>query len=219
MEEEKFELFKKIGRELGYAVPEVFISLLSEKGGRKISEYKDRSHTWNRNFWNSNLWFMTGITLPATNFGAGYISFKTTGGTVPAIGVVGNALTCTGIVANNSYGIQVGTGSAAESFEGYALNTIVPHGNASGQLYYQAHSAIVQSYDSGAKKWTITIKRILNNNSGGTITVTESALTFFVSQVGGTYVMANRDLLGASVAVLNGGQLTAQYDLTLTLPN
>lgn len=212
-----YKKLERLGARLGLAVPSVFISVRAEKYGKKTGGWKGRSHTWNRNFWNANLWLFTGISMGGATFGAGYLNMKNTDGTISAFGNTNSNWHPIGILGDNSYGIQVGTGTGAESFEGYVIGTLIAHGNAATQLYYQAHSAASSSYNAGTRKWTISIKRIFNNNSGGTITVTETTLVFLFAQVT-KKVMLNRDLLGASVAVLTGGQLTVQYDITLILP-
>jgi hypothetical protein len=56
----------------------------------------------------------------------------------------------------------------------------------------------------------------MNNNSGSAIVVAESALTWLDGN--SLKVMGNRDLLGSTVTVNNGAQLTVQYAITLAFP-
>ncbi|MBL8484123.1 MAG: hypothetical protein JNJ60_18140 [Rhodocyclaceae bacterium] len=110
-----------------------------------------------------------------------------------------------------------GTGTTAESFEHFALAALVAQGTSSGQLSYQATVNGGQSYNAGTKVWTSTLARILNNNSGGTIVVAETGI--YANQANGaTNHMIERSLLGATVSVLNTGQLTVTYTMTLTFP-
>jgi hypothetical protein len=121
----------------------------------------------------------------------------------------------------------VGTGTTAESFEHVALVTPVAHGNGAGQLSYTAQSATSVSYNAGTRVWTATYARILNNNSGGSITVAETGIYGVNTSNTGNLsngaastnpYMLCRDLLGATVAVANAGQLTVTYTITLTFP-
>jgi hypothetical protein len=214
--EADFKRLERLGLKLGIPIPFVFLKLEVEKEGKILDHYEGRSRTWNRNFYNANLMMITAQAGVATNFGAGYLSLKQTSATVGAIGPGYYFINFTGLVNNSTYGIQVGIGTGAESFEGYVLGTPCVHGTGSNQLVYSAHSAITQSYDSPTKTWTITLKRIMNNNSGSAIVVAESALTWLDGN--SLKVMGNRDLLGSTVTVNNGAQLTVQYAITLAFP-
>jgi hypothetical protein len=214
--EADFKMFRSLSVKLGIPVPFVFIKLEVEKGGRILDRYEERSRTWNRNFWNYGLVDLTNNPIVATNFGAGYLSQKRTDGTVTAVaqGPYNYTLQVGAGVA--TWGIQVGLGTAAESFEGYVLATPVAHGTGTNQLAFAAISANTQSYDSPSKTWTITLKRLMNNNSAAGIVITETALTHQDSN--SRAFVFSRDLLGASVTVNVGAQLTVQYAITLTFP-
>lgn len=208
---------ERLSVKLGIPVPQVHLTVEVRKDGKLISSTRQRSRTWNRNFWNNILCQLTNTPGVATNFDAGYLSIKKTSGAVGAIaGGTWNFL-CTGLVNNSTYGILVGIGTDAESFEGYVLSSLCSHGSGANQLVHAAHSALVQSYDAPTKKWTITIKRIFNNNSAADIVIAETALVFNMPNQG-TQCMLNRDLLGATQTVAIGAQLTVSYDVTLTFP-
>jgi len=184
------------------------------EGGELVLDYDMRSKSWVRNAHNILLVTYASIDLGTTyEAGATYIKRSDAGllwcdGNIPnnPVGLIGNA----------NYGIVVGTGTSAESFEGYNLATPVSHGTTSGKLSYAAQNATILSYDAGTKTWTATFVRIFNNNSGGSITITETAM--FYLQSTDRYFMFCRDLLGSSVEVADTAQLTVTYTMTYTFP-
>ena len=208
---------ERLSIKLGIPVPQVHLTVEVRKDGKLISSTRQRSRTWNRNFWNYILCQLTSAPGVATDFGAGYLSIKRTTGAVGAIAGTLFNFNCAGLINNSTYGIQVGIGTGAESFEGYVLGTLCAHGSGANQLVYSAHSVLVQSYDAPSKTWTITIKRIFNNNSAADIVIAETALVFNMPNQG-TQCMLNRDLLGATQTVAIGAQLTVSYGVTLTFP-
>lgn len=216
-EELEHQEFERLSLKLGIPVPRVFIKLESEKGGRILERYQDRSRTWNRNFWNMVLCFIAYQPGVATNFGAGYLSFKDTTAAVASVGSNLINIKVQGAVNDGTYGIQVGRGVGAESFEGYALGTPVVNGTGTNQLVYSAMGAGSQNYNAGTRVWTITLSRVMNNNSSGIIGLNEVALTYQF-HTGSTYLMLNRDLLGSTFNVAIGAQLTVTYNITLTFP-
>lgn len=216
-EEREREELKRLSLKYGFPVPEVFLSLVSEKGGDILEVYQDRSRTWNRNFWNCVLMLMASQPGVVTNFGAGYLSFKKTGGTVDAVNVSTFAPKLQAAVNDSTYGIQVGRGTGAESFEGYVLGTPVVNGTGTNQLVYGAMPNGTQNYNAGTKVWTITYARVFNNNSSAIIGLNEVALTY-TGGFGAALTMMNRDLLGATFNVAIGAQLTVTYTITLTFP-
>jgi len=215
--EADFREIERLGIKLGIPVPLVHVTVEVSKDGKVTSSTRQRSRSWNRNFWNMLILIATRQDAVATNFGAGYLSVKSTDTTVAAITPFQTWPNPAGAINVSTNGIQAGTGAAAESFEGYALNTICANGTGANQLVYSAASANAQAYVAGTKTWTVTLKRLFNNNSAADILVTETAITGL--RVGGTkYDMYCRDLLAATQTVANGGQLTISYDVTLTFP-
>jgi hypothetical protein len=232
--EAKYQKLAELGMELGIPVMQTFVQLESVGPDEKTHDvYADRSRTLNRNYWNWLFKQFAGFTANAATapaasialtadatFGAGHLTNKSTGAvvlnanstafatppTVVALATVGSAAT----------GIVVGTGVAAESFEDVALGAIVAQGTGAGQMSYAAMTEQVPTYNSGTLTWTWQAIRILNNNSGGTITVGEVGI--YGASSSGTNYMIMRDKLAATVGVLNAGQLTVTYTFTLTFP-
>jgi hypothetical protein len=185
------------------------------------------SRTWTRNAYNYLCMTVMGIPMSAggASYGAGKIPMKDTGGTtrtsateifyphgdVPAA-FIGTA----GLVTK---GIIVGTGTGAEDFEGHVLGTPIAHGTGAGQLSYGAQSNAIVMYDAGTKVLTAVHSRYMDNGSGGTIAVAETAWYVQLSQSGNPYYfMLTRDLLGSAVDVLATQRLTVSYTMTMTFP-
>ena len=113
----------------------------------------------------------------------------------------------------STYGIQVGTGTSAESINDTKLQTQISHGVAAGNLQYGTVSYGAPS--TTATTTTFRTTRVFTNGSGGTVTVQEIGLVCRGNQSANNFLII-RDLTGA-VAVTNGQQLTVNYDLTTTI--
>lgn len=224
--EEDYIEINRLGKKLGIPIPLLFVELMAkDKDGIVTGYYKDRSRTFNRNFYNAVFTALTGVTTSSGTFGAAVLSMKNTAGTTKTIRgdsgtnvAVGYCLQSSASIGTT--GIIAGTGTTAESFENSALVTPIAQGTSSGQMSYNAVTAPTPTYNAGTKVWTCVYARIMNNNSGGSITVAETGL--YVSCLDSTGVnftaMTERTLLGATVAVANAGQLTVTYTFTLTFP-
>jgi len=118
-------------------------------------------------------------------------------------------LTTNGGSGDASYGIQVGTGTAANSTSTYALASQIANGTGSGQLSYGSNS---YSWSAGTTS-TIVIRSFINN-SGGSITVSEVGLVW--ESNGYDFIMI-RDVLSSSVTIANGVSFVAQYNISITV--
>lgn len=233
--EKDYKEFDRLGAKLGLPCPQVHVGLVSvDADGNVVDEYHDRSRTFNRNFWNfifrdvgcqhgnpnTSQQGTDTFPLSSTTFAAGHLTLKNVAGTIINSNFSSgpNSLTATSAVGTSLSGIRVGTGTAAEDFEGFNLATPINHGTGAGQMTYNAEAIPTPTYNAGTKVWTAAHQRIFNNNSGGTITVTETGMFMYNSSSGAGSIMVMRDLLGASVSVLNAGQLTVTYTFTLTFP-
>jgi len=235
--EKDYREFARIGQKLGVPVFEAFLTLeVLDKDGNVLSKRKQRSHSWTRNAYNHLFSQLAGKDLDdATTFGGGYLNIKDTGGTVrdgsypSCISNMGTddlytmdtpLLAYGGYLAeaaNDDYGILVGTGTGAESFEDFALGTKIVNGNVATQLAYGEHDAHAETYTAGTKTYDVDLVRYLNNNSGGSITVTEVGLVFCGYAAGseGLYILVARDKLASGVAVAATGQLKVTYTISL----
>jgi hypothetical protein len=201
------------------SMPTLHIHTKVEKNGIILSEKHQVGHSWVRNAYNAyNLMMLD--SLPTT-----YLFVRSTNGVFNTTRVpVRNSPNATFAgcgyysTANSvDYGIVLGIGTTAFNLDDFRLETVIPHGNTSGALYYQAQVAPVTAY-SGDPDFTQNIlhKRVFNNNSGATITVNEVGLIFSDWYYNGTtyYYLMSRDILDTPAVVLNGAQLTVTVSIT-----
>lgn len=229
-EEYKYKKLRKLGQELGIPMFEAFLGIEVSKGGNVIEKHYQRSHSWTRNAYNLLFTQLAGQDADDSTFGAGLLSGKSTAGSViygarpgeiggGATSVDGTARGYRAPSGEDSWGIIIGTGTTAESFEDYALVTPVAEGTSAGQISHIASSAHSITYTAGTKVLKNDFVRYFNNNSGGSIVVAEIALAFYGSFFSGTYFIASRDLLGSTVTVPDTGQLKVTYTIELTYPS
>ena len=235
--EREYQRLAALGRELKVPIFEQFLELKVILPGDKqpVHWHKQRSHSYTRNAY--NLLACDIMAIRGTGgYSAGQMSIRTTAGTVvssvycPIIGRCcsygprsdnpeAGSNTLLGSVGNANYGILVGTGSTAESFEGYALASPCAEGTGANQLNYMAMGAPQKSWDGPTLTLTIILSRYMNNNSAGTITIGEIAL---VTQAAHNNAYCNtvlsRDVLGSPVAVPASGQILSTYTLAMVYP-
>jgi len=233
------QLFEKFGRlhdkakELWQPVPMAVLTVEVNNPGQEPHGIKRISKTWVRNAYTYLQQQIALANYADASFGSGYHSAKTTAGSIKSSYVSSrfpSTLESTGYgygatAGTATRGILVGTDTTAESFESYALGAVIAHGTGAGQMSYN-ESSVSKAWDGTPNfTWTATHERIINNNSGGTITVNECALyayliNSFTYGVGYSYqtFMTNRDKLAIGEAILDAGQLTVTYDLVITFP-
>lgn len=198
------------------SMPTLHIHTRVEKNGIILSDRHQVGHSWVRNAYNAyNLQMLD--SCPTT-----YLFVRGTDGTfapatyVPArqdyYGFITGGYYCT--TNNEYYGIVIGTGTTAFDLDDFRLDTPIVSGNTANKLYYQAQVAPVTTY-SGDPDFTENIlhKRVFNNNSGGTITVNEVGLIYYVGYYP-NYILMSRDVLDVPAVVLNGAQLTVTVSIT-----
>ena len=119
-------------------------------------------------------------------------------------------MNCNASSGNDDYGILVGTGSTATDINDYALDTKVAEGTGAGQMEYGNHSIVNSTHDGSTYSYA-GITRTVANNSGGSIVVTEVGLVTSMDWDSSTdrYFLLLREVLGASVTVLDTQTLTA----------
>ncbi len=230
MEDKDWKQLKRLANKLGVPITEAFWTLEVFDGcGKPIYKKKMRSHSWVRNAYNNLFSNMAAKDGSDSTFGAGKLSVKDTGGTVrygtrPMVlqyNVSCDATSATvGILtpaAQDTKGIVVGSGTGAESFESYGLETLIAHGNGTGQLAYSASESHSIAYVAETKVLTDTQIRYFNNNSGDDIEVNEIGIVTGIV-VGGTgkLVLVSRDKLSSTVTVPDTGQLKVTYEISLT---
>jgi hypothetical protein len=232
---EKYTRLQKIGSLLHLPAPLAILQITvknpnqEERGQLKISD------SWTRNQYCNQQAGMALSDLKDATFGNGLFSVRIawsnyTGGPGTSVGTIRSTSgayyhtvspeTSAGYysAANNATrGIVIGTSTTAESLNHYTLQAPIANGTSAGQMSYGA-CTVTKAYDAGAKTWTATWARIINNNSGGTITVNECGLIAYWESSYNDAVLTNRDKLASGEAILDAGQLTVTYNIVITFP-
>lgn len=245
--ERKYQRLERLGQELKIPTFKSFLTLeVLDKDGNSIHSHKQRSHSWNRNAYNFLFSNMAGYGINPTNatFGAGVNSLKDDAGTVwpnvsgwglnlipgfykasssaPSVNVNVRSSEA-GLLASaglTDKGIVVGTGTAAESFEGFNLETPITNGSGSGQMDIAESNLHSVSYDAPSLTLTDTLIRYFNNNSGADIIIGETGILYelYFNSAGSQTFMFTRDVLAPTVTVPNTGQLKVTYTIELVYP-
>jgi hypothetical protein len=187
--------------------------------GKVVKVHRQRSHSPTSNF--------IGLMLPLTYFnvtGSSY-TLKNTGGTAygykPTISVTAQCISYPDAAANYpSYivMIQVGSGQQSNPYTAYSLAAPIANGSGTGQLVYGQPSVPSNITVSGSEAY-FTISQTFNNNSGGTVTITEVGIIIYL-QFSQSYnssytnfgqVLVWYDVLNSSISVANGGSVTIYY--------
>lgn len=226
IEEAKFAELRDKCRDLRVLTPpDIFIGLQVHDKGNLIFDDVQRGHSWTRNLWNCMFMIFSSGKHSGTSWGAGYLTGKRTGSTVDyadnaiASGGGSQAGFMGGSTGDGAMGILVGTGDTAYSADQYVLVSPVGQGDSTGQLSYQTPTnSSAPTYDALSKTWSNSVSRIINNNSGGTITIKEVGLyanTWRAASSSGYTYMFERSVLSPTVAVANGAQLTVTYGISM----
>lgn len=232
IEEREYRLLEKLGQKHKIPIPGMWLrrQIFMPDGEEVLNEY-GRSHTVNRNYY--NIMFCTGaakdLSDDTPDFGTTFLSTKNTSGTVrggplPVSYAENQSLdtrtSLRGILAiagGTDNGIVAGTSSAAESFEGFELGTLIASGSGGGQMDYS------QSGLHAITNATLTLKdtliRDLNNNSGSGITAEEVGIyTKIYVDGSNAIIMITRDLTGGDV-IADAAQYRITYEITLVYPS
>jgi len=232
-EEREYTQLRDLGQKLHIPIPEAFWTLeVFDKDGKLLQRHHQRSHSWVRNAYNLLFCQMAAKDATDDTFGAGKLSIKDTGGTIEyatdrvcALFVTnqtyGNDMVgkgYRGTAGDDAHGIVVGSGTDAENFESFVLQTPIANGVGSGQLSYIEGDPEVITWASPILSADIT--RYFNNNSGGNVSVNEVGI-IAAGSVGGTTNekwLQCRDKLASTVTVPDTGQLKVTYTVQLTYP-
>ena len=228
--EKQFKKYKEIAIALHIPVFESFLELeVRDSSGKVVQTYKDRAHSWNRNFY--NLIYSSAaceeIDDPTT-FGDGLLNYKSTNATVSSTNQVGYISTAQpdiqaggyrGPSGDSTYGILVGSNTQAFAFNDFALVTQIVNGTGSGQLSHVLGEIPVRTWTLATRVMKNEWTRYFNNNSGAAINVNEVGLVS--SGLSGTsnLGLVARDVLGTTVSVPNNGQLKTVYTIQVTYPS
>ena len=195
-----------------------------DKQGRLLSSVKGRSRSLLWNF----IAFLDGcFTGYALNAG---IALHEKGGTdvnitpfIPAQSGVDVEFHNMNVLAgegDDSFGIVVGKGTASPTPDDYKLESQVPHGVSTDQLYHYK-TELEEAGTSGQDSY-VKFKRLFENKSGGDISIQELGLYAkwykkVGSDVEGPYVfLLIRDVLGSAQTIPAGATATVRYTIKVT---
>ncbi|MBA7611737.1 hypothetical protein ES703_18966 [subsurface metagenome] len=118
-------------------------------------------------------------------------------------------------IANINYGIVIGTDNTAVLISDYALGARIAEGVGAGQMNYQASSVATSVVAAPTCGWIAS--RAIVNNSGLTITVREAGIYGWLTEFSSWWVALVRDVLGTPQDVPDGGSMTINYTLRVSV--
>jgi len=194
------------------------IVVRNEKGDIvKVHKQWSRSPTANfMGFLMPTNWYTnTSSNWTITTTGGGTFNFNPT--TIP-ISYPGTTTRCQAYL----YMIQVGSGQQSNPYSAYNLAAPIANGSGSGQLLYGQPSVSSTPTASGSSVY-FTISQTLNNQSGGTVVITEVGVVVYAntwsisskSCSSSGYVLVWYDVLSSSISISNGGSITIYYTFTV----
>jgi hypothetical protein len=204
-----YDEYYQLATELGYPALKNYYNIQTfNKNGRLDDETsRTMSRSMLRNQWNCMLMQMSAcyMVLQLT-FGSGYLSYKNTSGSTQST-VIERPILIGNTIAQAAYGLIVGRGNTAVTFNDYKLQTACSEGTGANQLNYAAGLALTKTWSAVNKEFTIQYIRYANNNSAGNIDLVESGV---VANWGQGYLII-RDVF-ATKTVNIGGQVKITYD-------
>lgn len=220
-EEELYRRARVLSRKLKIPFVETLfrVSLVEEDGSR-IPVIDRHSRSLVRNFYNRNQFNISGA-FDSGGYVDDAIQVKDTSGDLQPVsemyGQRNLELVNDGYMAaagDDTQGIQIGTGTTAESFDDYTIETLIDEGAGAGEMRY---SGIAQgeAWNAGGSYYEKNYERVIDNDSGSTIYVSESTLVW-VCFYNDEFVMS-RDVF-PPVDVLHNKGIAIFYGLRLTYP-
>jgi len=187
---------------------------VKDKNGKIIKVHKQRSHSFTANFLGAigEYFYLAYNGSYVANYTMTNISNNTF--------YIENMLFANAGQGDSSYGIVVGTGTATPTPKDYALGSQISNGTGSGQLEYGSHTFIPTSGSviiSGNTAY-FQIIRTFVNQSGASITVTETGIIVKVNSSSGTTQtsLIVHDLLSSPITIPNGSVLQITYTISVT---
>jgi hypothetical protein len=199
--------------------------VVRDSEGRVVKVHRQRSHSPTANFIGLmlplNYFSNTGGSFTITNTGNGTFSYR------PQLNGGAYGISYPNSNTSNpgfSYitMIQVGSGTQSNPYSAYSLASPIANGSGTGQLVYGQPSIPSNITVSGSSAY-FTISQTFNNQSGGTISITEVGIITTISfaiAVGTARPSANQllvwyDVLSSPISVSNGGSVTIYYTFTI----
>jgi len=187
---------------------------IKDKDGKIIKYHKQHSHSFVANFLNSLAESFAQVTISNNN---NIFSCVLTNGSSD---YVWSNFSVNGPNGNDTYGIVIGTGTKTPTPSDFKLGNQITNGTGNGQMVYNAMSFNPSSGTvtiSGNTSY-IQITRTFQNQSGASITVTETGIIGQMYDISGAiqYALMIHDLLSSSITVPNLSILQITYTISIT---
>ena len=177
--------------------------VVRDRHGKVVSRERRKSHSFLK-AWNQLIYVqMSDEDLPMVD----------TGGVVRNVGYRGSNFRMDAVLGDATLGIRVGTGNTAVDISDFALETAIAEGVGAGQMEHLP--CTVDDFIVAAPSCSFIGHRTIANNSGGLITVMEAAIYMKIDAL--WYACGIRDVLVAPQAVPNGGAITIDWTLGVTV--
>jgi len=192
------EMKLKIKEMLEYEVFDLKTGKVIERGSREL-------HSWTNNFWRV-------LALILGQAGGASVSVVNTSGTSYNPYYPGSVYFNAG-AGNQNYGIQVGTGTTAESVNDYKLAAQISHGSGDNLLYYDA---VAQTFTDSGTSITEVVERNFYNY--GTVAITINEVGLVSSGVAGwnTCLLFFRSVLSTPITVNPNTGVRIRISTTVT---
>ena len=197
--------------------------IVRDSEGNIINVHRQRSHSPTTNF--------IALLLPVNYY-------TNTNSSITITGLAGAAMNYQPAFSNNGYNItypngannyysylleiDVGSGTQSNPLTATNLASPISNGSGAGQLVYGTVSASSTITANGNVGY-FTISQTYNNNSGGTVTITEvgvvtkiSIFNIYVYAYEGIFTLLTwYDTLSSPISIPNGGSATIYYTFTV----
>jgi hypothetical protein len=235
------KIARKTAHNLHLPYIEAHLEVEMTREGKSLLHKRQRSKSFVRNAYNILFCQAAAAEADDTTFGPGLINAKDISGAIAKkdtpiswipndVSSLGNGFRGDEGVSN--HGIALGLGTDAESLEDYYLSgSVIPNGNGAGQLNYNPTETLIKVWSAGTRTLSNSIKRYLNNNSGGQINgwgeiilIGKVNFAYSYGQLTGwwndTYsVVFSRDLLPSPVNIPDKAQVKIVYTISLVYPS
>jgi len=175
-----------------------------DRYGKVVSRERRKSHSFLK-AWNQLVYVQMAGTAQ---------SIKDTGGTNRAINPWAVNFQMIEAAGSTNKGIRVGTGNTPVDISDFQLETPILQGIGGGQMEHLI--CTVDASVVAAPSCSFVAHRTIANNSGGLITVTEAVIYALMTSTP-YYGCMTRDVLGAPQAVPNGGSITIDWTIGVTV--
>lgn len=177
---------------------------VTDRDGKVVKQFTRKAHSFLKQY----------NELVYAQMLAGVTGVVDTGGTPRTVASHASTLLSTGGATDDTRSIVFGRGSTAVTISNYVLETPIAEGTGANQMNYQLHSTTAPAVVGS--ECSFTLSRSAINNSGSSITVTECGIYCYGGGTTWKFCIV-RDVLASSVAVPDGGAITATYTIKVAV--